>query len=480
MTMPALRRPPPWLIAGTLALVVLVAEVVMAAAIVDDRFARLLPLFVAGLGLVLVFRFPFPAMVGLMLLVASVFHEGFFAVATGGVELRAYEYLLGALLVVAVVRPKRATWGGLAGGALALFLLLVLVATVSAVAAGDLSQGKALTWGRSLFVLLVFYVVVRLFPTRNEVSKLLGAAAVVAAVATGLAVYLALSDGLVETFQDPGRQVIGEAGAAFKRVRLPAVALAFGLFFYAVTMLGRAEGLNRRLLWTFVVAGFSISITLSLNRNMWLGVAFGVILLLLLGGSQVRWRLSSGLAVTGVAIAWFLGAGPTVERESLVYPLVERSTTLLEADASKDASLRDRQRENVFALETLRDNAIFGIGVGTPYGAFTSFKAPSGRFTRVPRRFVHNQYLYLALVGGVPALLAFLVFLGAVLTGAVRAFGTDLTVVACGIGVAALMLSAVVMLSFSVYNLLMALGLLCGSIVALTHAQASPETPIQG
>jgi O-antigen ligase len=84
----------------------------------------------------------------------------------------------------------------------------------------------------------------------------------------------------------------------------------------------------------------------------------------------------------------------------------------------------------------------------------------------VPQLFLHNQYLYLVLIAGVPGLIAFLFFLLTPLVAVVRRVPRDPAITACGVGIAAIMLSAVVAIYFTVENMTAVLGLLTGVIIA--------------
>lgn len=456
------------------ALAVLGIEGLLAASIADPRFRMLLLAAVGAAALVLVFRFPVAATAGLVVLTASVFHEQFFGEGFGPGGLRPPELLLGGLLLVALVRPKRQTWGGTAGAGLALFLVLGVVCTLIAVSAGEVDLSKAYQWLRPFFLLTIFFVVVRLCEDEAAARRLLAAVAAIAVLSAVFAILLAYGDNLDDTFQDPGFQYVSqqEGIQGFDRVRLPAVALAYGLFFYAVSALLRSRGVALAA-WAVGLAALVIHLALSLNRNMWVGVAAGTVLLLALWNPKARGRLVVALAVTLVALGFLLSFGHAGGLSSILEPLEKRGSSVV---ADKGSSLRDRERETRKAWQTLGENPIVGIGAGTAYGSFTSSQTESGGFVRAPRRFVHNQYLYLGLMAGIPGVLCFLVFLFVVLQKAFSRQHRRPDLVACGVGVTVFALSALVMLAFSSYNMLTAVALLCGCIVVMADGarESSP------
>jgi O-antigen ligase len=92
---------------------------------------------------------------------------------------------------------------------------------------------------------------------------------------------------------------------------------------------------------------------------------------------------------------------------------------------------------------------------------------PGGAYKRTKQLFLHNQYLYLLLICGIPGLLAFLGFLTAAV-GRARWHLSDTDVSAWAVGVVSIALSAFVMISIADASSALAIGLLCGAIVAAT------------
>ena len=77
------------------------------------------------------------------------------------------------MLAAAVAFPRAKTWGGVAGGFLAIFMAVLALATILAISSGHLQFSDAVAWGRMFALLLVFYVVVRLFPDRESLGRLM-------------------------------------------------------------------------------------------------------------------------------------------------------------------------------------------------------------------------------------------------------------------------------------------------------------------
>ncbi len=458
--------------------VTLVAEALLALVIADPRLNVLLLAPAAVVVLALFLRWPLLGVTALLVLTDSAFHESFFAIEAGALSIRLHEIVLLGVLFVALVRPRRATWGGTAGGALAIFFGLLALSAALALSVGRVEPTDVVNWGRPFVLLSLFYVGVRLFPDARSAHRVLVVAAVIASVTGLVALVAALHQGVGELLQDPGRQFIRaqEGLGLISRVRLPGLGLAYGLFWFAVVQLGQARG-TRRLLWAGVLAGQALNLAISFNRNMWVGLLVGLGLLLVLSRGQVRYTLARGVAVGAAGIALMAFLAPTAPQGSRVTPLIDRAATLGNLQAvGESSSADDRRYEIERGWATALDHPVIGVGVGAPYGAHIADFTVEDRYVRLPRRFLHNQYLYLVLVAGVPGLIAFLVFLGKTLRLAWRRNERDPSMAACGVGLATIMLSSVVMLYFSVPDMTAAIGVISGAIVASTARSAAPET----
>jgi len=450
--------------------VALLGEALLALAIVHPRLTVLLvaPAAIAVLGLFL--RLPLLSVASLLILTDSAFHESFFSIEAGALSIRLHELVLLGVLFVALVRPRRATWGGTAGGALAIFLGLLALSAALAFSVGRVELTDAVNWGRPFVLLLLFFAVVRLFPDATSAHRVLVTAAVIGSLTGVVALVAALNPGVGELLQDPGQQFVRsqEGLGLISRVRLPGLALAYGLFWFTIVQVGRAHG-ARRLLWAAVLAGQAVNIAVSFNRNMWVGLFIGLVLTLAISRGQVRYTVARGLAVGLAGLALMVLLAPHAPPGSPVTPLVDRAATLGDLQAvGESSSANDRRYEVERGWDAAVSHPVLGVGVGAAYGAHVADFTVQDRYVRLPRRFLHNQYLYLVLVAGVPGLVAFLAFLGSTLQRAWRRRERDPRVAACGVGLATIMLSAVVMLYFSVPDMTAAIGIISGAIVAST------------
>lgn len=461
------------------ALAVLVLEVVLAHGLVGPQIGKVVFLFIGVLFVALVFRFPLATGLLVLCLTDFVFYPAYFAHQVGPVSVRPHELALACLLLVAWLRPKRDTWGGRTGAGLLIFFAMVAVSSLLAVKSGAAGLTDVFNFSRPLFLLAIFWVVVRLFPSAADRRTLLLGAAVIAALTGVVAALTAFGAGFGDALQAAGGQTIkAENGAeGIDRVRLPGLSAGYALFWYVVIQL-IARKPRKRLIWWLIMAGISIDILVSFNRNMWLGVVIGFVLMLIIGGVEVRNRLSAAIAILVTAIALFVAFGSTTSSESVVTPIVQRGETLFNpAKTSQENSLQARFKETSDAWKTAENHLLVGVGPGVSFGVIDQELVRSGALItglrRPPQLFLHNQYLYLILIAGVPGLIAFLWFLITPVVVAFKRHPRDPAIGACGIGIALVMLSAVVAIYFTVEDMTAVLGLLTGVIIADHEGEAS-------
>jgi O-antigen ligase len=213
------------------------------------------------------------------------------------------------------------------------------------------------------------------------------------------------------------------------------------------------------------------SVALSLNRNGWIGVAFGLVLLLALGGGRLRRGVAVALVVGASVAAVALLVGMERQRDSPLTPLVARGETLLDPRAvARSDSLQSRFSESERAWTAFAQRPLTGIGAGTSFGVFFNEEV-NGTYRRTGQLFLHNQYLYLLVIAGIPGLIAFVGFLAGVIARARWAASEH--AMACLVGLAMIMLSAVVMISFANPNNAVVVALLTGALMALPRERAT-------
>jgi O-Antigen ligase len=459
-----------------LAAAAILAELILATALATGRLSIALWVFVLAGMLAIAFAAPMATAVATLVLAASIFYAEWFSFTIGLLDANSAELLLGVLFVVAVANPKHKAWGGIAGASLAIFFVLLGVATFLAYSAGDVDLLGSFAWGRVFLLFAFFWVVIRLFGDRESIATLLGWASALGAVTGLIAVYLSVASGPDSILQDPSQQFIrSEEGLGIiQRVRLPGLSLAYGLFWYAVVRIVQTHG-TRRLLWSAATLGMLANIAVSFNRNMWIGLAIGVLLMLILSGSLVRRRLAGALVAIGVAIALLASQ---LGQETQLNPLIERGTTLTDTESLlTESSLQSRQNETDVAWDVAVTNPLIGIGPGVGFGVSFFEATAQGVWVRVPQLFLHNQYLYVMLIAGIPALIALLVYLFTCLKAAYARRSRTPESAALGVGLIGIMLSAFVAIYFSASDMVFTIALITGALYAAHSNPGEPEEP---
>ena len=446
----------------------ILAELLLAGSVVSERLSPLMMLAVGAVGWAAMVRWPMIGMGLLLLLTATFLPSDYLQVQVGPTAVGYHELVLVGVLAAAALFPRERTWGGVAGACLAAFFAILGLATLLAVQAGNVTFADAVAWGRMFALLLVFYAVIRLFPDRESLHRLMA----LAVAAAGLSGFVALAIALGIDLSS----VLGRAATFYvntdlglggiPRIRLPGIAIGYPLFWYAALQIPSSRGFAR-LGWTLALLGITVNLAVSLNRNMWAGLLVGLVGLVILGGVRVRRPLAVGTTALVGAIAIIAIAGVQLDRGPLA-GFAERGETLLSPEqTTQENSLQDRGKETEQAWRTVQEHPVVGVGPGTPFGVYFDELQPSGDYKRTRQLFLHNQYLYVLLICGIPGLLAFLGFLTASV-GSVRRRMWDADVIAWAVGVGMIALSAFVMISFADAASALAIGLLCGAIVAAT------------
>lgn len=456
------------------AALVLVVEVALARGLVGvgAEISKVVYLFVAVIGAAVILRFPMATALGLFFLIDFIFYPNAFAREVGPISIRAHEVALVALLALAVVKPKRRTWGGMPGKALLAFFVLLVLSDFVALGKGSVSLSEAISWSRPFYLLSLFWVVIRLFPEPGERRTLLLGGAIVGAATGVVALAAAFGGSISDALKDAAPETIrqSEGAGSLERVRLPGLAAGYALFWYVATQIDAKAGL-RRLGWIALLLGIGVDIMVSFNRNMWIGILVGLVLMATFGGAFLRGRLIAVVAglVAGVFAILVFGSANTTDK--VVEPVIQRGATLFNLSKTKqEGSVTEREQETEVAWTTAKENPLLGVGAGASFGMLSRQRVGSESLITgeilIPQLFLHNQYLYLVLVSGVFGFVAFLIFLGAPVVYALRRVPNDPAIAACGVGIAIIMISAVVAIYFSVESWTAMLGLLTGVIVA--------------
>jgi O-antigen ligase len=186
----------------------------------------------------------------------------------------------------------------------------------------------------------------------------------------------------------------------FLRVRPPGLTTVYIVAAFALAYVVWGPGRHRLLGWAMAAVALT-GIVLSLNRNMLLGLALGLCVATTVAPHKHRFVVlgaSVGMALSGLGL---LAQTPSVSSN----PIVSRFASLGNYSKLKHQTLADRYYENHFALHSIREHPISGLGWGPNYGAVL-LSSDAGFFVTKPRTFMHEQYLWIWMRAGVVGLIS--------------------------------------------------------------------------
>ncbi len=433
-------------------------------------------LLIGGPLVIYMFRRPGAAMLGLLIVVASLVAYGTLPRVNlpGHPPINAGDVVLAAAVGGTIWRRAWRGWPPAVRGyiyALVIFMALSDVATVKTMLVGHSAFRDAEYDVRNWFYLLAAVPVA--VELRGRLwEQFLDGAIVVGALVSIVAIVAAASGSVQHLIQHlspvsvySSSSVASSGGVnvgGINRIRVQ------GLFFiYAMvlpTLVLVLTQRHRRALRTVALVLMVGAVGVSLNRNMYAGLAAGVLAAGTLAGARVRLRMAMSLLAVAVAVTVVVltSVAPAVTAE-----IGKRASTVLSpSQVLQSNSAKDRAYELQFAIPSIKRHPMFGVGPRQVYGAFMSPYAYNPRF------FVLNLYIWLATDYGIPAALAFLLIPGVCLWFGIRRAlaATDLrerALLAAAIGsLVAMSLSAGVDTFLQDPSSTVAYGLACGLILA--------------
>ena len=450
----------------------LIADVIVAETILSPSLARLQYLFVAVIGVALVFRLRLAAMCVIFVLVDSVFYARYFNLNLGGQNIEPAELLMLALLFVSIVRPKRKTWGGAMGGAMAIFFgILTLSLVLAVVNHSTKSLSDAFQITREVYLMALFFPIVRLFPDRRSIERVLAAGVAVAAITGFFALAASLHGSFANGLQDPGNATImppDDGITSVLRVRFPGVDVAYALFWVAVVLF--AQKRRYRALLFIGIVGMLTNLLVSFDRTLWLGMLLMLAVILATTTIRVRHRVSSALLAIVAAALVIAVVNPAVSTKSSVYPFYQRATSLFHTQSlSENETVTQRLYENTVGWRTAQHHLLLGVGPAVPFGV-TGLDFTLRKPILVQQLWVHNQYLYVVLLTGLLGLAAFLLPFVIGIVRAVRWSDRDPLPMACATGLIGILFSGITMISFWTPDWAAINGVLLGATYVLTSS----------
>ncbi len=260
---------------------------------------------------------------------------------------------------------------------------------------------------QSVLAYLVFFAVINLIKTRQQLIRLVGGMFVLATITAGFMVAQQAVGTTVTIL--PGQQqvynttVLGAEVNDVARVSLDGASIVYVMLLPALILHVTPEWLNGRKWLSFIpVVLFPLAIAFTFDRNMWVGaIGAGVLLVLLfrLHGKHFVFLILTvaiGVILLGSLLNAYIPRIGTVAQG-----LEARFSSLFAGDELVyDSSTQGRLKENEYALAKIREYPILGIGPMADY------------YDALYKNtyYVHNAYLWLLLDFGAVGFFPFLWF----------------------------------------------------------------------
>jgi hypothetical protein len=292
---------------------------------------------------------------------------------------------------------------------------LFLVAVIAGVAVGRANgSSTALVDARDVSYYATFWLALTAFgsPEGRALLLRLGAFAAIAIVVAQVAQGLLGPHPLlfyehnphVELLRCPSGGCADPFAEGFPRVRPSGLVLVYvAACFSASYLLWGPRRRRRAAAGLFAVC--MVGVLVSLNRNMLIGLAAGLIVTGLLAARRGRFAAAGAVVlVVAVGSLEFARVSPAFAETSIGARVLSIAAV---SDLESSATVANRVRENDFALKAIERSPIEGLGWAVPYSP-AEIVFTDGEFRSQRQFFIHNQYLGLWLRTGLLGLVAFL------------------------------------------------------------------------
>ncbi len=299
---------------------------------------------------------------------------------------------------------------------LLIFMAVAVISMFNAVLLHDTGANQALRFMRIIVQWCLFIPVIGLIRDRRSLRRLINGLWVLASVLALAAVFRQRLPFLHPAILPVHEMALTTAGVTFETVPRRFFVGDPVLFVMLPLTLGhlaivREHERSTRWVWGMVglLCLLSFWLLYSFQRNFWLCAAFEVALLaaMLRGPERLRLtkRITLFLAVLVVYIAVLQAVQPG-QIDRLLTAANNRIVSLLRAPTRSDSSTTWRVAENHYALRQIARNPVLGVGLASTY------RPPLENEDTIQDvslgAYVHNAYLWLAVMMGLAGLLPFL------------------------------------------------------------------------
>ncbi|MFQ5801943.1 MAG: tetratricopeptide repeat protein [Candidatus Methylomirabilales bacterium] len=283
------------------------------------------------------------------------------------------------------------------------FSVLILVSVLSLVKAINLEAGIREVYRLSIYTIL-YFVVVEILLEKDRWRIIAGSMALGGVLTCLVGFYQFVNPGSF-SFWGVGGQFIGLIGnrTYIGAYLLTLIPLCIALYFFS-------DSWVEKVAWGLVLAFLNVSIVLARSRAAWLGLAFGLCLMIplmqkhkaLQAPSYKAAKAKKMLAVLAILVSsWGMGI--------LLFSRGDPSQTALFQARGDFSSLQYRISYWWDSLNMIRENPLLGVGAGNfTFVFFRYADLPQGPFTQnTLLEHPHNEYINLTAELGALGLLAF-------------------------------------------------------------------------
>jgi len=290
------------------------------------------------------------------------------------------------------------------------FSLAILISTALALHEPSISMNWALRRMRPLAYYLAYFPVTNLIRDKRQLGVIINGLIVLAVLASVavLAQVIDPSLGLVRT-RTAGLVTAGQDLGDVERTYFQAERLIYLMLIVAASSLV-LRGKEFRGAVMFVQVGvLAVGLFLTFQRNYWLTAAAMLALLGVLASGAARFRVLKWASVGLIGLAT-LSSLPLASTQRYLAAAQDRLFRGMRLDVLEaDKSAQWRLMEMRYAVQSIEENPLVGIGIGNYYRP--AIASESSSETDGLRYYVHNAYLWvlvdMGLVGFVPFLWLF-------------------------------------------------------------------------
>jgi hypothetical protein len=321
--------------------------------------------------------------------------------------------LLGLVILRSMKLPNHALVRSRLDIPLILFLGAVFISEVNSVIFQDVGLNAAFRVMRKLAYWMVFWIVVQLIRDEKSLRRLLSGLwifTIILSLRVLLADYLPLHQAILPV-TIVTLETAGQTFSGVERFYFPGERILFLMIPISCSVIAMTQSKNIN--WRVSVLALAVFwLFRSFQRNYWVTIFCSCCLLFYLLSIKQRIRLLRHLSLlmlfTLLIVGLLQGIKPDMVQRQ-IEAVVERIGSLNETLTRTDSSIQWRVIENWYAIQKFFQHPILGIGIGNSYRPPMEIEIIVGGSTEGwGDSYIHNAYLWIAVMMGLLGLLPFL------------------------------------------------------------------------